>query len=354
MTETASKKNGYIELLRFILCLVIVIHHSGFVSPDGSTFFKSGALAADAFFMITGYFTIRHIEKAGVVENKMEYAMKYTLKKLLRVLPYAAIGTFIAYLLIIIQKPSDAPFMDYIITLQNMPFELILAPMTGVMNPDLSTYHNAPLWFLSSMLIGLPWVIYLALRFRDVFKNYLVWFVPAFLEAWMVISYGGACPWQQYSGLLYSGVIRGFAGMMLGCSIYYAANALSTKCIQIKKGTKIALTLLEVLLLVFVVYYMHRELTGYDEVFTLYVIGVVLTLAFSRISFTSQLNGSLFSKLGSITMPIYCMHWGVYQWVGTYLGHLGYLICVAITLAICIVLSVICMCIFNRLNCNRK
>lgn len=354
MADTSVKKNSYIELLRFIFCLIIVIHHSGFVSADGSTFFGSGALVADAFFMITGYFTIRHIEKEGEVTDKMAYAMKYTVKKLLRVLPYAAIGTFIAYVLIIVQKPADAPFMDYIITLQNMPFELILAPMTGVINTDLSTYHNAPLWFLSSMLIGLPWVIYLALRFRDVFKNYLVWFVPAFLEAWMVVTYGGACPWQQYSGILYSGVIRGFAGMMLGCSIYYASNALSRRCAGMKSITKTALTILEVLLLVFTIYYMHRELTGYDEVFTLYVIGIVLTFAFSGVTFTSSVKGSFFAKLGSITMPIYCMHWGVFQWVGAYLGHLGYPLCVGITLAICIVLSIVSMYIINRLNCNRN
>ena len=57
-----KKNNLYIELLRFIFCIIICLHHSAYVAP-GTNLAPSGGLVADAFFMLTGYFTFRHVEK---------------------------------------------------------------------------------------------------------------------------------------------------------------------------------------------------------------------------------------------------------------------------------------------------
>lgn len=350
MKNNTATKNNYIEFIRFILCIIILVHHSGFVSIDGTTFFPSGGLAADAFFMITGYFTIRHLEKTDVANGYMEYSMKYTLKKMLRLLPFAAAGVLITYLYFIVKSPSESTLMDYIINLQNLPFELTLLPMTGVANVDLGVYRNAPLWFLSSMLVALPIIVYIATRFKDVFKNYLVWFVPMFIQGYMVQTFGGACPWQQYSGFFYSGVLRALAGITMGGAIFYASVALGRKLEDTKVATRILLTIVEIGLFIFSIYYFHRKLTGYDEVFTLYMIGVMLTLAFSSATFTSKMQGKLWGFLGKLTLPIYCMHWGIYQWVAAYAGGLGYVPCIGLTFVICAILSVALIILADRHN----
>ncbi len=350
MKNNTSNKNSYIELIRFILCLIILVHHSGFVSADGTTFFPSGGLAADAFFMITGYFTIRHLEKQQNVGEPMAFSMKYTLKKMLRLLPFAATGVVIVYLYYIVKSPSDSTIMDYIINFQNLPFELTLLPMTGVINADLGVYRNAPLWFLSSMMIALPVIVYVAVRFKDVFKNYLVWFVPMFIQGYMVQTFGGACPWQQYSGFFYSGVLRALAGITMGGAIFYASAAVSRKLEDSKTVTRVLLTIVEIGLLLFSIYYFHRKLTGYDEVFTLYMIGVMLTLALSGVTYTSRIQGKIWEFLGKLTLPIYCMHWGIYQWVAAYAGGLGYVPCIGLTFVICAVLSIVMIVLVDRCN----
>ncbi len=344
MSNISSKtKSSYIELVRFLLCIAILLHHSGFVTPDNNTILPGGAIAADVFFMLTGYFTIRHIEKMNDVEGIMSYSMKYTLNKMLRLIPYVACGVLIAYLLVIWRLPADTSIMDYIISLENMPFELTLLPMTGVISSDLSVYRNAPMWFLSSMLIVMPVIMYIAIRFKDVFRNYFVWFVPMFLQGWMVVNCGGACPWQSYAGFCYSGVVRAFSGITMGCAIYYASNALSKKMQNSSVISKVSISILEIGLLAFAIYNFFRQIGGYEEVFVIYLFAVSLCISLSGASYTSKLKGRFFEMLGKLSLPIYCVHWGIYQWVGAYLGYLGSWICIGITFVLCIIVSVVMM-----------
>lgn len=345
-----KKKNGYIELLRFIMCVVIVLHHSGFVADSSIRMpFPFGALAADFFFMVTGYFAYAHLLKKENAESSMtekesmtmRYWMKYTLGKLKRVLPYAALGIVAIYVLEFFWPTEELPIIDRLMRLQNMPFELTLTPMLGVIAIDLFNYRNAPLWFLSSMLIALPPLMFLIKKYRDVFSSYLVWFLPALLQAWMVVTYGGVCPWTQFSGLIYCGVIRAFGDMMMGCAIYIAARALENKLKDSKAGKKVLLTILEVGMLVFILLEFHRGLAAYDQIFVLYIIELMLIITMSGMSYTSKIGGSVFEFLGKLSMPIYCVHWAIYQYVAKFIVGIGYWEGIALTFAISVVVSTI-------------
>ena len=96
--EMRKVKNGYIELCRFLFCVMIVIHHNAQDFETG-TVFPSGFVAVEFFFFISGAMAMRHISKEnGEISQKMRYAVDYTLKKIRRVFPYAACGTLIAYI----------------------------------------------------------------------------------------------------------------------------------------------------------------------------------------------------------------------------------------------------------------
>lgn len=353
-----KKKNSYIELLRFLMCIVILIHHSGFVQDEDIVMmFPFGALAADFFFMVTGYFAYAHLlgkEKSEVAgTNTMKYWMNYTVGKLKRVLPFAAVGIVSIYALEFFWPREADPIIDRVLRLQNMPFELTLSPMLGVIPMTLYDLRNAPLWFLSAMFVALPLLMYLVSKYRDVFMHYVIWFLPPIAFCWMVTNYDGVCPWAQYSGIIYCGVIRAFADMMMGVSIYVAARALEKKLGEADITVKFPVTVCELALLALIGYEMHRMLAPYDQILVLYLIAIMLVIAFSGASLTSMINSRFINYLGKLSMPIYCMHWGVYQYVAKFLRRsLGYWGSVGVTFAICVVLSVLLMLIIDAVAKN--
>lgn len=354
-------KNNYIEICRFLFCCMIFLHHSGFVSDTGISYiFPYGSLGADFFYIVTGYFAMVHIIRLSEdINGKMEYAMHYTIKKLFKVFPFAAIGSLSIYALYFFAPETEMSITDRIFNLQNIPFELFMTPMSGTIPVNIATYRNAPMWFLSAMAIALPLVVYLALKYMDVFKNWIVWFIPPMIYAYLIYHTEGVVTWDYYTGFLYAGVLRAFADMLLGCTVYVFADILRKKMLNKKSGQKalednrlfrFAATLFELILLGGIIYYCNRTLNGYDQVFTIYVMVIVLTISLSGISYTSSLGGSRFiGILGSLSMPIYCIHWAVYRYVARfYTGE--YWSKIIVTFAITVILAGVLMCVMDFIH----
>ena len=361
-----TARNQYIELLRFIFCMVIFIHHSGHLTGTEITLFPSGGLAADAFFMLSGYYAIRHIynvcgkghaadaashdEYGSMTGHSMRYSMRYTLKKLLKTLPYMATGTVIIYLLEIIQSGrsgSTITPVDIISHIRSMLIELTYLPLTGIMGPvNPLAYRNAPMWYLSAMLIALPVIMYVAVRYKDVFRNYIVWFVPMLLQSLMIMRFGGVLPWQDFIGPVSSGVIRGFSSMLMGGAIFYASKGLTAGIYKTGKSTtqrRVVLTIAELGLLALFICNVIRGVGGYEELFTLYIIAGMLTLALSGVTYTGNISWKPLGFLGRISLPIYCLHWGMYRWTAAFLGMLDYRLAIVIVYILCLTVAVVIM-----------
>ena len=345
-TVTSKAKNNFIELLRFIFCFIIVIHHSQNMLPAGSpTFFTSGALSVEFFYIIMGYFAIKHVEEHSDTIKGMTDATKYTVNKLLRLLPYTTIAIVAAYLWEFFIR-SYLPLIDRLMSFQNMPSELLMMPMTGQIEISLNAYRCTQLWFLSCMLIALPVVMYLSVKCNDVFKGYLVWFLPFMLLGYMGFKWTSIFAWGAHGAILYGGTVRAIADLLLGGAAYYAVGAISKK---FNPGVflRIIFTLCEILLLAFTVFSCHRsELTVYDQIFVTMIIWTMLVITLSGISYSGNLFSGLLSPvwsfLGKISMPVFCLHWTVFKYLENKLfDGLGYWTKVGINIAVCILIYLI-------------
>ena len=86
---------------------MIVIHHAGLLGESGASLLPSAGVIADAFFMMSGYYTCRHILKhMDEIEEPFRYSLKYTLSKIRKVLPYTSFGIIIIYFLDFIHLES--------------------------------------------------------------------------------------------------------------------------------------------------------------------------------------------------------------------------------------------------------
>ena len=342
----STVRNRYIDLLRFLFCMIIFLHHSGHVTRGEITILPSGGLAADAFFMLTGYYAIRHISHmSSPVKNPMGYSIRYTLKKLLKTMPYMAFGTVIVYILelvIIGLTGGSIDLADMSGRLRCMLSELTLLPLTGIMGPlDPLTYRNAPMWYLSALLLALPIVMYIGIRCKDIFRNYIIWFIPPMLQGWMVARFGGVLPWQDFVGPVSSAAIRGFSSLLMGAGIYYASKAIADN--KTLSSRPMVATVLELLALVIFLCNVVRGVHGYEELISLYVIALSLALALSGITYTSRITWKPLEFLGTLSLPIYCLHWGIYRWVAAAFGQLNYYIGIVITFVLCIITALLIM-----------
>lgn len=342
-----KEKNGFIELCRFLFCGVIFLHHSGFVGNSSTNYrFPAGFLAVEFFFLLSGCFAMKHVlEDKREISEKMAYSVSYTIGKLKRIFPYAAFGTILAYVWKWYNCVPGTGLKDRFWGIWNLPFELCFLPMTGIMPVDLGSYLNAPLWYLSVMLICLPLVMYLALRVKDLYRSYLVWILPFLINGYLLKEIGSVGTWGQFVGFTYSGVIRGFAELTLGCLVYLVAekvilwydNQSSTKAWLVK----IVLTMVELGGYGFLFYLCTVSANGYVYEAGILWLAAALAISVSGKSLTGYVKGSIFEFLGKISVPIYCTHWVVYQIVKKYGASYSYTIKVRIAFLVCVVVAIL-------------
>lgn len=357
-----KKKNSFIELLRFIFCLVIFLHHSGFYATDSMSYpFKSaGFFAVEFFFLLTGAFATAHMAKGAPSNGCMIYSMDYTIGKLKRVFPYAATGILLSYGWYFLQADPSLSIKDRIFGRWNILYELLFLPMTGIMDIRLESYMNTPLWYLSVILIALPLVMYLVIKCKDLFTHYLSWLLPLLIHGLLIQKYGSIGNWGEYTLIAYSGVIRGLADLMLGCFVYEMSLSLSRKKTKIPKWIW---TVAEAALYIFALYTFNTEVDGYTYEFAVLCVAVGLIITLSGVSLTGSLAGNtnlndvskgpgalgkFFNHLGALSLPIYCLHWPVYRFMTLYLPNLSYVWAVVIAFAICVALSELIMVCVKR------
>ena len=346
-----KEKNGFIELCRFLFCGVIFLHHSGFVGNSSTHYrFPAGFLAVEFFFLLSGCFAMKHVmEEKKVtenkIENKMAYSVGYTVAKLKRIFPYAAFGTILAYVWKWYNCAAGTGLKDRFWGIWNLPIELCFLPMTGIMPVDLGNYLNAPLWYLSVMLITLPIIIFMALKAKDLFQSFLVWILPFLINGYLLQKIGSVGTWGQFVGFTYSGVIRGFAELILGCLVYLAAEKIIIWCDQHAEKREFVLapvlTVVELGGYLFLLYLCTISTNGYVYEAGILWLAAALAISVSGRSLTGYVKGRFFDFLGKISVPIYCMHWPMYQIVKKYAGTLSYSSKVYITFGVCILVSII-------------
>lgn len=335
-------RNSFLELMRFVFCIVIFLHHSGFlVAGDEKYPFKAaGFFAVEFFFILTGALSLKHAREkinrdSDMKNGVMKYSMSYTISKLKRVFPYALTGIVLTYIWYFVQADYSNGIKDVVFGRWNIIYEILFLPMSGVMDVNLNSFLNSPLWYLSVLLLVLPLVMYIAIKFEDVFDNYLCWILPLVLHGLLIKLYGNIGNWGEYTGIAYSAVFRGFADLLLGCAAYLLGVALYKKLTKLS----VILTVAEIGMYLFAIYTFNTNVDGYTYEFSILILTVAVGISLSGTTYTSRLSGKFFEHLGKLSLPMYCLHWPIYKFVSEFDAGWGYSAGVLLALVMCICLS---------------
>ena len=146
----AKTRNNLVELARFLFSLLVVGYHVQMTwAGNKLSIFEGGALAVEFFFLISGYFLARSIERIGTSDDKLLPATgKFMWGKIKGILPVhivAIVGILIAILATRLNTAGE-------MIVNGLP-SVFLVHMAVVWNSSFDLALIVPEWYLSAMLV---------------------------------------------------------------------------------------------------------------------------------------------------------------------------------------------------------
>lgn len=297
LEKIQHSKMGMIEVWRFLFMLLIMAHHMYHLGLKGGYLFRGAWVYVEFFFILTGGFTLRHFEKDRLrgrsAENAARESVVYTLRKFSSFFGYVVIAVFLEYFLQGFALLTSGQLVKFVLSFQNMPFEVLLLSSSGIINPKL-----APVWYLSAMFLVMPLFCYVIQKYRNIFVSIGCWLFP-------VLYYGrvGVNSLRDWP----HDMLRAFACMSLGAFAWLLSRELCK--MEWKRWPKLLLTAAEVGGLLLTVFFTGKN-WELNKVMVLIFVAAA-AIMFSGCSYTARVSGKVFDFLGKITLPMFLLHWAV-------------------------------------------
>lgn len=309
-----TKRNGNIELLRFIFCLIIVFYHTSdkFFSkytdiPSGINFFRFGFIGVEFFFLVSGYFMAKSADKSFDI-SLAQNTYSFMKRKVSSILPYH----LIAFCVIVTQYycykglQPNAGFESFLKTLPTLFF----LKETGI---EANTVLGME-WYISAMLIVMFIVYPLIVKYGEGFK---LLFCPAAAVLFLgVLSHEtkrlDVTSQFVFGGLIPKTLVRAFAEICFGSFIYEAVKKLKSS--SLSNGKRTALTVAEAACYIIVFIYSTTEHPHFLDYYAFYTLAAGAAITFSEQSFfAKRFNNKAVFFLGKWSLPIYlCQNFGFY------------------------------------------
>lgn len=245
------RKNDMVEFYRFIATIGIMFFHSAIVGGSGKYPFWGGYIFVEFFFLLSGYFSLKHLEghRTEIENQTAKFAVQYTFRKLLRVIPYTVVATIAFCIVTSVQYHQTVK--QIAITCLYLPFQLLYFQMFGFLPvkeaqflPGLQMQYG-PFWYLSALLLVLPIMLFVAAKWKDVFYSYLSTLGAIFMYGFILLNFGNMAGFSDYNGFIFSGVFRAAAGLFIGGLIFQVSEWLSHK--ELTHFSECLLTIAEII-----------------------------------------------------------------------------------------------------------
>lgn len=218
MKKYSSGING----LRGICALIIVLFHFELYYSFGKIkIFSAGYIAVEFFFILSGFLIYKSFNEknkdniANAVSGKIKKMYPAYLIALIMLISVYVIKWYgFNYLNWIKQEPNNFNFIS----------ELFMVQTTGVTNFN---YINGPAWYVSSLVINTIFIMGILKIFKK-FSKHIFLVLSLSIYTYFYINDFSMSPNYLIFGFVSSALLRGLAGMSLGCFIYYITDKFSS------------------------------------------------------------------------------------------------------------------------------
>lgn len=296
----SAKRNGKIELFRFVFCIIIILYHinsefwSGKEFFNGTlSFFANGRTGVEFFFLVSGFLAAKSAYKMshGRQQSIGKCTYDFMLGKIKSVFTPHIIVCALSVIYLVMY--SEKFFYDI---LKRLPSVLFLE-RTGISETPFIKVE----WYLASMFFALVIVYPLLLKSYDFTAKVIAPAGSAFLIGYLIYHYGMLPNEYCESAFTYSSNLRALAVILLGVFCFEISRNIEIKT----KTQKILLCAAENACLLFSLFYTTSGLSKRYEGIVVYLLAVFVTLVFATKNESRFYGNKLFAYLGRISLPVY-------------------------------------------------
>jgi len=280
------KRNGYIDVIKFLFAIMIVEFHLQ------TGVFPGGRVAVDGFFMISAYLMMKYLERDRYPQEHVGLScVRFLWRKYIKLfwvlLPSALLSFGIHIVIHGYRLPEILKKGVFLF------FELLPLRTAGFSG----SYVVGISWYLSSMMIALA-ILY---PFCRVFRSKFTLTVCPLMA---VLFYGILCHTYKHLAVgteylentaVNTGILRALAASSLGILIYEISVALSQK--KLTAVGRAFFTAVEAVGFVFFLYVMHNYPKSTYEYLQVFVLFLLLTIGICGLSATSAWWSGRWTKL---------------------------------------------------------
>lgn len=312
MNQKKKVKNNIIELGRFVYSLLVVGYHIqlSYDNKDDNKNvdpFENGALAVEYYFLLSGYFLARSLEKLSLDEStsffrKVFEFMKNKIKAILNVHLLS-----IVVKVIILACLDTENFADKFVP--GIP-SIFLVHMIIIWSEDYNKALIIPELYISSMLLCMLFMVPIFLLCKKSMRGIFATLILLGVLAIIVIIFGLCSKWTFNQNFVYD--LRAWGEMVVGMFSYYLSIFIIKKtfsnCTNIFfKIVEIVTYLLPVILGIIPI---SSDYQAYLMMVAVVCIFLAIVITFSNKGniIENEMMNNIFGYLGSISLPIYLFH----------------------------------------------
>ena len=305
--EVTAQRNHIIDFARIVFYMFIVVAHTRYIAQSTEppkTFLPTAALGVEFFFIVTGYLMAAKAFKTECdATNIGTKTIKFVIKKFSSIFSMYLFTYAICFVLKNIGKPIKEIANLLLLTLVSF-FQLDIFGFDGY-----QVIHVT--WFLGAMFASILLLYPVLLKNKNLFCNLISLILALFIYGWIAKEYGCLPHIYKWRGIVYVGLLRGLAGISLGCFCYVVSKKL--KSFNLRRSVRIVISIIEILGYVYAWISMGIRAESKFDFITVAFIAVSITLSFSEQGLLTQITNALINRnqlcrrglIGKISMALF-------------------------------------------------
>jgi peptidoglycan/LPS O-acetylase OafA/YrhL len=355
-TKSMSKRNGKIEVYRFIFCICVLSFHIekyilGEASLDNGihfAYFPHGAMGVEFFFILSGFLMAKSISKSRALNPKnansfsAKEGLNFIWRKYVSIFPQHLVAFVIAF--VVYALVNDLSAKGVVLSAIDSIPNLFLIEMSGIN----FTNPNHIEWYISCMLIAMAIIYPICKKYYDKFTRYFAPLLALLILGYMIYTTSALTGVTKWTGVCYKSLLRAIVEISLGTCSYEFSRFLSSK--KFTSSQRFIFTLIELVSLVASVLYVVLTMPRKYEVYVLALFFVLVSITFSGVSYGNKIFNNKFSYfLGKITLPIYLAQVAAIDFGNKYFADMSLKKCIVLIYILTIVIAFVVMVVGNFL-----
>lgn len=328
-----TKRNGKIELIRFLFAIAIVLYHAQKhymdVAKDSLdlAFFARGYIGVEFFFLLAGFFMAKSIYRKthDGDGNLIEFSggenydlgletVQYTWRKVKAILPWHFTAFFIMFAATAVLGNYSVRKMC--VKFLNMIPNLLFFNKVGF---DFGNLNRVE-WYITCMIFAIMILYPICRKYYSMFVHVIGPVGGLFLLGYITENFGTFTNTSRWNGFMFICMIRAIAEIALGMSTFEISRVLGTKVFS--SGKRMVLTVLEWGGIGFIALFVMSTIDTKYEIYAVFVMMMVLALTLSGQVYGNELfDRPVCYFLGKASLPIYLSQVLPLDFVREYVVH---------------------------------